>query len=438
MITKLIDRVRASFCKDKQLQQSLYAILGFYPRNLEPYRIALVHKSQVYRGRGGKDHPLNNERLEYLGDAILEAVVSDIVFHRFPRRDEGFLTATRSKIVQRSSLNNLAVEIGLDKLIRCAAARSSHNSNIAGNAFEALIGAIYKDRGYKHVKWFVEKRIVGRLLDIDAVAGREVNFKSKLLEWAQKNRLRLDFCDEQGRDDESNSPLFRCIVKIEGVRAGDGRGYSKKEAQQATAKDALLKLRRNKRLYESVYAAKEKRTAMEAPEICAVPQIDENAVAPASEVEPARKSRSRGGKARNAKDTTREGQNQKRTEAAADKDATPAKAAEKQQTAKRRRAPRATAEGAPAENAAQALSAGEQGNALEAATMPAAQNLAQEPAETATLAANDESPETVAAAPAKRRRRRGGARRTGRRPAAEGGEAEAQSPAEAAPAASEE
>lgn len=89
MITKLIDRVRASFCKDKQLQQSLYAILGFYPRNLEPYRIALVHKSQVYRGRGGKDHPLNNERLEYLGDAILEAVVSDIVFHRFPRRDEG-------------------------------------------------------------------------------------------------------------------------------------------------------------------------------------------------------------------------------------------------------------------------------------------------------------------------------------------------------------
>ncbi len=273
MIHNLIDKVKLAFQKEKQLPNTLYGILGFYPRKLELYRIALSHKSRAYRGKAGK--ALNNERLEYLGDAILEAVVSDIVFHRYPNKPEGFLTCTRSKIVQRSSLNRLAGELGLDRLIQRNASPYSHNSYIGGNAFEALVGAIYLDRGYAHCKWFIEKRILGRLVDIDGVAHKEVNFKSKLLEWTQKNRILADYKMEEMKDEEANSPVFACNVVIEGITVSDGKGYSKKESQQNAARAALTRLRREPQLIDRIFRAKEKRTAMEADEVCSVPKIDE-------------------------------------------------------------------------------------------------------------------------------------------------------------------
>ncbi len=273
MIINLIDRVKHSFSRDKSLSSSLHSILGFYPHNIELYRVALAHKSQAYRNRKGK--PLNNERLEFLGDAILEAVVSDIVFHRYERKREGFLTSTRSKIVQRSSLNRLATELGLDKLIRTSTHTNTHNNNIGGNAFEALVGAIYLDRGYRLCKWFVEKRIMGRLLDIDGVAQKEVNFKSKLLEWAQKNRIQADYCFEDTQNEGTNNPVFNCRIVIEGLDAGRGKGFSKKESQQTAAKEALAKLRKEPQFLDSIFRAKEKRTAMEAQEVCALPKIDE-------------------------------------------------------------------------------------------------------------------------------------------------------------------
>lgn len=273
MIINLIDRVKHTFSKDKALSSSLHSILGFYPRHIEIYRVALAHKSQAYRNQKGK--PLNNERLEFLGDAILEAVVSDIVFHRYERKREGFLTSTRSKIVQRSTLNRLATELGLDRLIKSSAQSNSHNSNIGGNAFEALVGAIYLDRGYRYSKWFVEKRIMGRLLDIDGVAQKEVNFKSKLLEWTQKNRIHSEYQFEQTSGEGNNSPVFYSTIVIEGLTAGVGKGYSKKESQQTAAKEALTKLRREPQFVDSIFRAKEKRTAMEADEICALPKIDE-------------------------------------------------------------------------------------------------------------------------------------------------------------------
>ena len=243
MLSNLLDRIKLHFQKDSELRKALHSMLGFYPRNLEIYRIALAHKSHVYRNRKGRS--FNNERLEFLGDAILEAVVSDIVFHRFERRSEGFLTSTRSKIVQRSSLNRLAKEIGLERLLQVPSQRRGHNSNIGGNAFEALVGAIYLDRGYKTCQWFVENKIVGCLLDIENVANKEVNFKSKLLEWTQKNRVQVDFENEETLDEKNDSPLFNSTILLEGLTVGEGRGYSKKESQQRASRDALTRLRRD-------------------------------------------------------------------------------------------------------------------------------------------------------------------------------------------------
>lgn len=273
MITNLFDRIKLLFRKDRELYSSLYTILGFYPRDLEVYRLALAHKSADYRGRNGK--PLNNERLEFLGDAILEATVSDIVYHHFDRKREGFLTSTRSKLVQRKTLNSLAAEIGLDKLLQVSAKSSAHNSYIGGNAFEALVGAIYLDRGYDCCKWFMERRILGRLIDIDSVAQKEVNFKSKLLEWSQKNRILTDFTLDDTVNPGSNSPLFTSKVVLEGILAGEGSGYSKKESQQTAAKEALTRLRMDGKFLKRIYSAKEKRTAMEADEFSVVPRIEE-------------------------------------------------------------------------------------------------------------------------------------------------------------------
>ncbi|MDY4459794.1 MAG: ribonuclease III [Alloprevotella sp.] len=273
MLSNLLDRIKLHFQKDSELRKALHNMLGFYPRNLEIYRIALAHKSHVYRNRKGRS--FNNERLEFLGDAILEAVVSDIVFHRFERRSEGFLTSTRSKIVQRSSLNRLAKEIGLERLLQVPSQRRGHNSNIGGNAFEALVGAIYLDRGYKTCQWFVENKIVGCLLDIENVANKEVNFKSKLLEWTQKNRVQVDFENEETLDEKNDSPLFNSTILLEGLTAGEGRGYSKKESQQRASRDALTRLRREPLFVESIFDEKSKRISMEATLIYAPPVIEE-------------------------------------------------------------------------------------------------------------------------------------------------------------------
>ena len=271
MFSNFIDSLRLPFQKDKIFRKQLYAIFGFYPHQLEVYRIAFAHKSHVYRNQKGRSY--NNERLEFLGDAILEAVVSDIVFHHFERRPEGFLTSTRSKIVQRSTLNRLARDLGIDSLIRMPKHRG-HNSYIGGNAFEALVGAAYIDRGYKCCKWFITHKIIGKLLDLDGVANKEVNFKSKLLEWCQKNKIEQNFQDTEASEADTASPVFHSKVKIEGLMAGEGKGYSKKESQQVAAREALTKLRREPQFIDRIFGEKEKRTAMEAVPVCVLPKID--------------------------------------------------------------------------------------------------------------------------------------------------------------------
>ena len=273
MLRRFFDRLRLPFRKDRELRSALFRILGFYPHNIDYYKIAFAHKSQAFRDKNGK--PLNNERLEFLGDAVLESVISDILFHHFEKRHEGFLTATRSKIVQRESLNRLAKEMGIDKLIQSATRNTSPHSHLGGNAFEALMGAIYLDKGYKTCQKFVQKQILGRLMDLDGVANKEVNFKSKLLEWCQKNKLKQDFIMHLEDNDKQQEPLFHCTVVIESLEFGYGKGHSKKEAQQQAARETLTMLRRDENVVDSVFRSKEKRTAMEANEMAVLPKIDE-------------------------------------------------------------------------------------------------------------------------------------------------------------------
>ena len=250
----LIDKVRLLFRKDKESYLCFYRMLGFYPRDIRIYEQALLHKSSSIKSDQGR--LLKNERLEFLGDAILDAVVGDIVYQKFDGKREGFLTNTRSKIVSRESLNHVAEQIGLSKLIKFSTRHSAHNSYMGGNAFEALVGAIYLDRGYAYCKYFMEHRIIGQYIDLNRVSRKEVNFKSKLIEWSQKNKVELIFELISQAVDEFNSPTFETEVVIEGIRTCKGKGYSKKESQQEAAHGVLNKIKKDSAFVESIFAAK--------------------------------------------------------------------------------------------------------------------------------------------------------------------------------------
>ncbi|WP_418553211.1 ribonuclease III [Prevotella sp.] len=273
MINNFIDKMKLPFRKEKELYSSLFNVIGFYPHDISLYKQALLHKSIAKRNEKGR--PVNNERLEFLGDAILDAIVGDIVFRHFEGKREGFLTNTRSKIVQRETLNKLAQEIGISQLIKSNGHSSSHNSYMDGNAFEALVGAIYLDRGYEACMRFMQKRILSQLINLDKVAYKEVNFKSKLIEWCQKNRVKLDFKLIEQKRDENNNPIFVYQTLVEGLEGGSGKGYSKKESQQMACKLTLQSLRRKPQFIDAVFAAKADRTKMEEEPVVTVPDIEQ-------------------------------------------------------------------------------------------------------------------------------------------------------------------
>lgn len=254
MLRNPINKIRLLFRKDRESYLCFYKILGFYPRDIRFYQQALLHKSTSIRSEKGR--PLNNERLEFLGDAILDAIVGDIVYRHFEGRREGFLTNTRSKIVQRETLNKLAVEIGLDKLVKYSSRSSSHNSYMYGNAFEAFIGAIYLDQGYDRCKQFMEEKIFKSYIDLEKMSRKEVNFKSKLIEWSQKEKVEVSFELIEQFLDEDYNPMFHTEIRIEGISAGTGTGYSKKESQQNAAQMALKKIKSDEAFKEQIEAAK--------------------------------------------------------------------------------------------------------------------------------------------------------------------------------------
>jgi ribonuclease-3 len=219
---------------NKEFYLFLKSILGFKPKDIEYYKIAFTHKSAP---KHTNTKQLNNERLEFLGDSILDSIIAEYLFHKYPNKDEGFLTTTRSKIVNRAFLDELAEKLQLNEYI-VSNISSSSTKHHYGNAFEALIGAIYLDRGYKKTKHFIEKRIIERNVDFNTVVLKDNNFKSRLIEWCQKNKhtFRFETKEEQVNQEDIN---FVSYVFINNKLTGTGFGFTKKEAEQQASKNAI-------------------------------------------------------------------------------------------------------------------------------------------------------------------------------------------------------
>ena len=266
MLAKIINSVKFLFLSssEKELYAAIYGILGVWPRNIKYYKIALMHKSLGHRDINPKTKRLgrriSNERLEFLGDAILDAVVGDLVFRRYKGKPEGFLTNTRSKLVQRETLGRLAQEMGLTKLIMASGRSVQHNNYMGGNAFEAIVGALYLDRGYDACMTFWNQRVMGKYLNADKIAYKEKNFKSKLLEWSQKNKVQLEYQMISQTQDENGSPVFEYAVVLNGIVCSDGEGYSKKEAQQNASEKTLNMLRSDKEFVEKILVVRSEQT----------------------------------------------------------------------------------------------------------------------------------------------------------------------------------
>lgn len=238
MIKNILLKIRLLSKARKEPYFLFYKVLGFYPDKIEYYQLAVRHKSVSIPTENGCN--LSNERLEFLGDAVLNSVVTDILYRRYEDEREGFLTNTRSKIVKRDSLNKLALEIGLDKLIQVTKYVNTHtNNNIYGNALEALMGAIYLDYGYKQCKKFVEQRLFKGFINLEKVAEKEVNFKSKLIEWCQKNKLEMEFILVSETMSRSNKHIFLSSLIIQGKTICEASGPSKKESQQNVSRIAF-------------------------------------------------------------------------------------------------------------------------------------------------------------------------------------------------------
>lgn len=258
MLKKLYKKIRLLKKKGKEPYFSLYKILGFYPDNIHIYEQAFLHKSSSRKGDDGKWQ--NNERLEFLGDAILDAIVADIIYKKFQYKREGFLTNTRSKIVQRETMNRVAVQLGLDKMVAYSTKTNSHNNHMYGNALEALIGAIYLDQGYQVCYDFIQNVMIKKYIDLDTIARKEVNFKSSLIEWSQKNRLEIVFNLIESFTDNEGNPVFQTSITLSDTQIGVGIGYSKKESQQSAAKMAIKKLRTDKEFQQFISKLKKKGT----------------------------------------------------------------------------------------------------------------------------------------------------------------------------------
>ncbi len=241
MLEKIHNRIRLFVLRHKEPYRVFYDMLGFCPRNISLFEQACRHRSAAREEMRGRD----NERLEFLGDAVLGTIVSDLVYNSYDAKREGFLSTTRSKIVQRETLNHIAVEIGLDKIVEITRPTLSHNNYMYGNALEALIGAIYIDQGYNRCRRIVEERIIRPYINLEQIARQEVNFKSRFIEWCQRQRLPYDFVIDQTSLDENRNPIFHACVLLADIKVGEGVGYSKKEAQQIAARIAYKRVRRD-------------------------------------------------------------------------------------------------------------------------------------------------------------------------------------------------
>jgi len=208
-------------------------MLGFTPKHMGYYKMAFMHRSRI------EELEQNNERLEFLGDAMLGAVVAEYLFKKYPYQPEGYLTEMRSRIVRRETLNNVALRMGLHKLVQYNQNdRGLSRSHIFGNALEALIGAVYLDQGFARTRRFVLEQVIRPYVDIELMENTDTNYKNKLLSWAQKNSRTVS-CDTLDEKMDGSRKLFTIGIVLDGELVSSGTGFNKKEAGQVAAQKAL-------------------------------------------------------------------------------------------------------------------------------------------------------------------------------------------------------
>lgn len=233
---RFINRILKKSSADKQLILQLEHLLGFTPRNMAYYNLAFMHRSKP------EEVTDSNERLEFLGDAILGAIIAEYLFKKYPYQSEGYLTELRSRIVRRETMNNVALRMGLNKMVQYNKNdRSLGRSHIFGNALEALIGAVYLDVGFIKTRKFILNQIIRAYIDLDTMESTDTNYKNQLLSWAQRNNHQLTF-DTLDEKMDSTRKLFTVGIMIDGELVAEGTGFNKKEAGQVAARNALEKL----------------------------------------------------------------------------------------------------------------------------------------------------------------------------------------------------
>jgi ribonuclease-3 len=229
--------------EQRELNSSLKNILGFRPGNLRLYEVAFIHRSASYTLPDGKK--VNNERLEFLGDSVLDAILSDYLFDLFPDANEGFLTKIRSRIVNREVLNQLAISMGIDKILISHVNSLHPTRNLYGDAFEALIGAVFLDKGFRKTKKVFLSNVLYKYLDINKIVSTDTDYKSLVFEWVQKNKSNLIFTYNEEYDFKLKKSVFSTILFIDKKECGEGHGSSKKEAEQEASRQAIKRLKDN-------------------------------------------------------------------------------------------------------------------------------------------------------------------------------------------------
>ena len=227
--------------KDRRFRKDIAQIIGSYPDNLNLYKLATLHSSAGKVTKHG--FRVSNERLEFLGDAILSMVIAEYLFKKYPHENEGFLTEIRSRIVKRDTLNKLAARIGVPDLVELQDKKNRKRKNsIYGNALEAIIGAVYLDRGYSFCRKFILKKIVKENLNIKKIIHTDSNYKSKVIEWAQKENKEIAF-ESIHESEAPNAQEFEVSLLIDQQQIATGKGTSKKRAEQDAALKACEKLK---------------------------------------------------------------------------------------------------------------------------------------------------------------------------------------------------
>jgi ribonuclease-3 len=241
VIKTIAKRIKILSSPQKDFYLFLRSLLGFYPTRLNLYDLAVKHKSSSTVDSLG--NYINNERLEFLGDAVIGTIIADFLYQRFPRKGEGYLTQMRSNLTSQYFLTKLTYQIGLHTYVESNITNIIESSKIYGDVFEAIIGAIYLDQGYQKAKETLIKEIISNYVDLDEIEQINPNYKSQLIEWGQKNKKEIRFATQkQDTGDANREKMFVSSVKIENKTIGKASGKTKKEAQQNASKMALKKM----------------------------------------------------------------------------------------------------------------------------------------------------------------------------------------------------